>query len=54
MLWSHALHHQNDQKWVGMQVEIGANSLEFKFAPNSHEFLDRSELEFATSNSNPP
>ena len=39
---------------VGMQVRIRTNSLEFEFAPNSHEFVDRSELEFATSNSNPP
>ena len=41
-------------KWVGMQVRIRTNSLEFEFATNSHEFVDRSELEFATSNSNPP
>ena len=39
---------------VGMQVRIRTNSLEFEFAPNSHEFVDHSELEFATSNSNPP
>ena len=39
---------------VGMQVRIRTNSLEFEFAPNSHEVVDRSELEFATSNSNPP
>ena len=39
---------------LGMQVQIRTNSLEFKFAPNSQEFVDRSELEFATSNSNPP
>ena len=39
---------------VGLQVRIRTNSLEFEFAPNSHEFVVRSELEFATSNSNPP
>ena len=39
---------------VGMQVRIRTNSLECEFAPNSHEFVDHSELEFATSNSNPP
>ena len=39
---------------LGMQVPIRTNSLEFEFAPNSHEFVDHSELEFATSNSNPP
>ena len=39
---------------LGMQVRIRTNSLECKFAPNSHEFVDHSELEFATSNSNPP
>ena len=39
---------------LGMQVRIRTNSLEFEFAPNSHEFVDHSELEFATSNSNPP
>ena len=39
---------------IGMQVRIRTNSLEFELAPNSHEFVDRSELEFATSNSNPP
>ena len=39
---------------LGMQVRIRTNSLEFEFAPNSHEFVYHSELEFATSNSNPP
>ena len=39
---------------VGMQVRIRTNSLEFEFAPNSHEFVDPSEFEFATSNSNSP
>ena len=39
---------------LGMQVRIRTNLLEFEFAPNSHEFVDHSELEFATSNSNPP
>ena len=39
---------------LGMQVRIRTNSLEFEFAPNSHEFVDHSELEFATSNWNPP
>ena len=43
-----------DGRPVGMQVRIRTNSLEFEFAPNSHEFVDHSELEFATSNSNPP
>ena len=38
---------------LGM-VRIRTKSLEFEFAPNSHEFVDRSELEFATSNSNLP
>ena len=37
-----------------MQVRIRMNSLEFEFAPNSHEFVDRSELEFATLKPNPP
>ena len=37
---------------VGMQVRIRTNSLEFEFAPNSHEFVEPSEFEFATSNSN--
>ena len=37
-----------------MQARIPTNSLQFDFAPNSHEFMDRSELEFATSNSNSP
>ena len=36
---------------LGMQVRIRTNSLEFQFASNSHEFVDRPELEFATSNS---
>ena len=40
--------------FIGRQVRIRTNSLEFEFAPNSHEFVDHSELEFATSNSNPP
>ena len=40
--------------WVGMQVRIRTNSLELEFAPNSHEFVDPSEFEFATSNSNSP
>ena len=31
-----------------MQVRIRTNSLEFEFAPNSHEFVDPSEFEFAT------
>ena len=35
-----------------MQVRIRTNSLEFEFAPNSHEFVDPSEFEFAISNSN--
>ena len=39
---------------VGMQVRIRTISLEFELARNSHEFVDCSELEFATSNSNPP
>ena len=42
------------QPGVGMQVRIRTNSLEFEFAPNSHEFVDRSEIEFATSNLKPP
>ena len=46
--------HHPGGRAVGMQVRIRTNSLEFEFAPNSHEFVDRSELEFATSNSNPP
>ena len=36
---------------LGMQVRIRTNSLEFEFAPNSHEFVDTSEFKFATSNS---
>ena len=36
---------------VGIQVRIRTNSLEFEFAPISHEFVDRPELELATSNS---
>ena len=44
----------NRLRELGMQVRIRMNSLEFEFAPNSHEFVDHSELEFATSNSNPP
>ena len=43
-----------DEERVGMQVRIRTNSLEFEFAPNSHEFVDPSEFEFATSNSNSP
>ena len=44
-----------ERAWrLGMQVRIRTNSLEFEFAPNSHEFVDHSKLEFATSNSNPP
>ena len=39
---------------LGMQVRIRTNSLEFELAPNSHELVERSEFEFATSNSNPP
>ena len=45
---------QLDFLQVGMQVRIRTNSLEFEFAPNSHEFVDPSEFEFATSNSNSP
>ena len=41
---------QADAVALGMQVRIRTNSLEFQFAPNSHEFVDRPELEFATSN----
>ena len=39
---------------VGMQVRIRTNSLEFEFALNSHEFVDPSEFEFATSKLNSP
>ena len=49
--------HERDTRGlpeVGMQVRIRTNSLEFEFAPNSHEFVDPSEFEFATSNSNSP
>ena len=42
------------QPKIGMQVRIRTNSPEFEFAPNSHEFVDPSEFEFATSNSNSP
>ena len=34
--------------------DAGSNSHEFEFAPNSHEFVDPSEFEFATSKSNSP
>ena len=34
-----------------MQVRIRTNSHQFECAPNSHEFVDPSELKFATSNS---
>ena len=44
----------DDYQRLGMQVRIRTNSLEFEFAPNSHEFVDPSEFEFATSNSNSP
>ena len=43
---------QTNPKRLGMQVQIRTNSLEFEFAPNSHEFVAPSELEFAPSNSN--
>ena len=31
---------------LGMQVRIRTNSVEFKFAQNSHEFVDPLEFEF--------
>ena len=37
---------------LGVRVRIRTNLREFKLAPNSHEFVDPSELEFATSKSN--
>ena len=39
---------------LGMQVRVRTNSLEFEFTPNSHEFVDPFEFEFAISNSNSP
>ena len=42
----------DQRQLLGMQVRIRTNSLKFEFAPNSHEFVDPSEFEFATSNSN--
>ena len=37
-----------------MHVRIRTNSHKFEFAPNSHELVDPSEVEFATSNSTSP
>ena len=31
---------------LGMQVRIRTNSVEFEFAPNSHEFVEPLEFEF--------
>ena len=31
---------------LGMQVRIRTNSVEFEFAPTSHEFVDPLEFEF--------
>ena len=39
---------------LGMQVGIHTNSLQLDFPRNSHKFVDPSEFEFATSNSNSP
>ena len=31
---------------LAMQVQIRTNSVEFEFAPNSHDFVDPSQFEF--------
>ena len=37
-------------RFLGMQVRIRTNSLEFEFAPNSLEFVDPPEFKFEIKN----
>ena len=55
--WAEALRRLEETFPVYETRDAGSNLHEFariQIAPNSHEIVDHSELEFATSNSNPP